>query len=596
MDVSNLTITPIYWAPDGYSFPSSYPTIINQYLTDIAADSGKSSNTFAIDTEYYQMGSDGSKQNVSYNVKAGTPITVNDAFPQTATPCDVHAPFTACVNAAQIQSELSSVLAANNLPADLNDLYVVLFPPGVQTFEANSRSLEVYCGIHQSFQVSNGGWVIYADEPYFSQPGCSGGGQAPNGDPVADAEVSVLSHELSEAITDPLSSAASWVDSAGNEIGDECNFNFGPPAGSTDPNNPQTTEYNQVINGHYYYAQTMFSNAAFAAAGSAKGCIATAYSASTTAYTTADTDAPSGATVDASETKLPADGTSTSTLTLTELDDNGEPVSGDHVTFTATSSEVAPGQCGTLHPADGVTDDNGQVTTTYTASTDNVACIVLGVDAESGDSDWATIYQGTADDDQPVITDSTLPSTITPGGGPETFTVTADNPSSDDIGDARFDVFLTGDDTAGTGVTAGEVHLAYSDATTNGAFVNIPTSGETTKDGEIDAYAMPDKAADLPAGGSRTVTFQISLDAGAPSSSTTGAPLHVETDLDQFDPADGSIDNLDYVGPSDVTVGAGGGGQGLPLPLIIVILVAALLLIGGGAVLVTRRRGRPQPA
>ncbi|MGH7839761.1 MAG: hypothetical protein ACREQC_18345, partial [Candidatus Binataceae bacterium] len=38
------------------------------------------------------------------------------------------------------------------------------------------------------------------------------------------AHANVISHELSEATTDPEQNA--WFDSAGNEIGDKCNFQF----------------------------------------------------------------------------------------------------------------------------------------------------------------------------------------------------------------------------------------------------------------------------------------------------------------------------------------------------------------------------------
>lgn len=589
LDTSNLTITPIYWAPSGYSFSTSYPAIINQYLADVAADSGKSQNTYAIDSEYY-MTSGGTKTSVVYKIDAGPPINATDAFPSTSTPCDVHPPYSACVNQDQIRTELATVLASGNLPADLNHVYLLLFPEGVQTFETNARSQEVYCGIHSAFDLpGGGGTVLYADEPYITS--CSAG-QAPNGDAAADTEVSIIAHEMSETITDPLSSSPSWFDAAGNEIGDECNFNYGPPLGSTDQNNPQTTEYNQVINGHYYYAQTMFSNASYTSQGIGKGCLTAAYAAATTtAFKAASTTSPASATLDASDTRLPADGKSTSKLTLTVLDESGEPVSGDHIHFDVKSSDQMPGMCGGLSSADGMTDDNGQFATTYTASSDNVACIVFGIDSESGSSDWATVYQGSADSIQPAITDASLPSSITPGGGTETFSVTASNPSNTDIADARLDVFLTGDNNGTTGLKASQVHLAYSDDTTGGAFVAVPTSGETVKDGEIDAYVMPDKAADLPAGGSRTVTFQISIDSGAPDTATTGSPLHVETDLDQFDPADNSQNNLDYVGPVDVTIAsAGSSGGGLPLPVIVVIAVVGAAVVALAVVLLSRRR------
>jgi hypothetical protein len=52
-----ITITPIYWAPAGYNFDTFDPTyrsLVNQYITDIAAASGTTSNVYSILPEYYQ--------------------------------------------------------------------------------------------------------------------------------------------------------------------------------------------------------------------------------------------------------------------------------------------------------------------------------------------------------------------------------------------------------------------------------------------------------------------------------------------------------------------------------------------------------------
>ena len=97
----------------------------------------------------------------------------------------------------------------------------------------------------------------------YEQSGCDAG-QAPNGDLPADGAVSTLSHELIEAMTDPLDPQYAWSDKAGNEIGDMCAQTYGRALGSTDPSDPSASEYNQVINGGKYYIQQMFSNLAYA--------------------------------------------------------------------------------------------------------------------------------------------------------------------------------------------------------------------------------------------------------------------------------------------------------------------------------------------
>ena len=47
----------------------------------------------------------------------------------------------------------------------------------------------------------------------------------PNGDFGVDSMISVLAHELAETGSDPLINA--WMDSAGEENGDKCAWNFG---------------------------------------------------------------------------------------------------------------------------------------------------------------------------------------------------------------------------------------------------------------------------------------------------------------------------------------------------------------------------------
>src|SRR5579864_1996659 len=47
-----LTVTPVYWVPSGYSFPAGYETLVNQFVTDAATDSGKTTNVFAALPQY----------------------------------------------------------------------------------------------------------------------------------------------------------------------------------------------------------------------------------------------------------------------------------------------------------------------------------------------------------------------------------------------------------------------------------------------------------------------------------------------------------------------------------------------------------------
>jgi hypothetical protein len=92
-----------------------------------------------------------------------------------------------------------------------NVLYFVYLPPNVKVIQGGGASCQVFCGYHNDIN----GQIFYAAMPY---PGCSGctGGLAP-----LDALTSTSSHELCEAITDPIPGRG-WYDDANGEIGDIC--------------------------------------------------------------------------------------------------------------------------------------------------------------------------------------------------------------------------------------------------------------------------------------------------------------------------------------------------------------------------------------
>ena len=578
-----LTVTPVYWAPPGYTYPAGYTALINQYVTDIAADSGKTTNVFAVNTEYSGKTDVAANAPLTYLLHAGTPLTdATTPFPAGGCTAEPGHGYTACVTDTQLKTELTKILTANNQVSDLAHLYVLEFPPNVQTVEGDIRSLSSYCGIHSAYYPNDTDTTVYADEPFIPENGC-GGGESPNNNPVGDLQLDTLSHEINEVITDPASGVTDaaghfrngYQDGTGNEVGDECSFNYGPPLGSADPANPLTTYYNQVINGHKYYTQTTFSNKAYAAKKNS-GCIAVAYGTvaprAQVAHAAAATDTPEhdaatavgvDSTVVPVPNEIPADGVSTSEVTVSVTDDDGQPVAGDHVHFLVHAVVVgggnnpAPltqGDCGTLGAPDGVTDEDGDVTVTYTSSTVDVACLVLAVDNDGGFSNSGIVYQGTTEVYSPDIA-QTHPVTIVPGAAPVEFTTTVTNSSPKPLGNIQVDLYLSGDDTPTTGIDASQVHLQFKDDTTVG-YVDFPLDGTTVDGGVLQGTLLPDPEGTLAQGESHAFTFRISLDAGTAMTAATTHPLQIETDVDQINPASGSVNNLEYAGPDDVVVAA----------------------------------------
>lgn len=111
-----------------------------------------------------------------------------------------------------VQHMLQQLISSGSVPpATANLLYFIYLPPGVKLIQGGGSSCQTFCGYHNDIA----GQVFYAAMPY---PGCSGctGGLA-----ALDALTSTSSHELCEAITDPIPGQG-WYDSHNGEIGDIC--------------------------------------------------------------------------------------------------------------------------------------------------------------------------------------------------------------------------------------------------------------------------------------------------------------------------------------------------------------------------------------
>jgi hypothetical protein len=121
-----------------------------------------------------------------------------------------------------IQGQLTIWIKAKSVPTPTsNTLYFVYLDPGIVSVMGGSKSCQSYCGYH-----NNTGTVYYAVMPYPTCDGCLGGMQA------FDALTGTSSHELCEAITDPVPGSG-WYDNTNGEIGDICAWNFKQVAGYT---------------------------------------------------------------------------------------------------------------------------------------------------------------------------------------------------------------------------------------------------------------------------------------------------------------------------------------------------------------------------
>lgn len=114
-----------------------------------------------------------------------------------------------------IRAQLQKWLQAKVLPkATPDSLYFLYLEPGVVSVMGGSKSCQNYCGYHDA-----AGNLYYAVMPYPLCAGCLGGQAA------VEVITATTSHELCEAITDPVPGSG-WYDDVHGEIGDICAWNF----------------------------------------------------------------------------------------------------------------------------------------------------------------------------------------------------------------------------------------------------------------------------------------------------------------------------------------------------------------------------------
>jgi hypothetical protein len=120
------------------------------------------------------------------------------------------APVRASVSDEQLRNFLRSSSAWLPEP-NASSLHFMFLPPGTSVAMGGSRSCEAFCGYHDAIDDS----LFYAVMPYPGCRGCLG-----DADPF-DALTSTTSHELAEAVTDPVPGTG-WYDDARGEVGDIC--------------------------------------------------------------------------------------------------------------------------------------------------------------------------------------------------------------------------------------------------------------------------------------------------------------------------------------------------------------------------------------
>ncbi|HEY7891734.1 MAG TPA: PKD domain-containing protein, partial [Solirubrobacteraceae bacterium] len=233
----------VVWGSGFTTENAGLPEYVASYLADDAADSGKTTNVFAIDAQYST-----SSQVLAYNQSFAGSVELTPAKCAGASACSLEE--------SEIETELAAQIADGKLPAPTGDgmstAYVVLLPKSITVTDHNaSQSGVSWCSEHGSETLSGGSRMIFAMVPDL---GSSGGcGTLVNSN---DNVILSLSHQQNEMLTDPLvaQNELAWYD--GNigdspgygEIGDIC-VTAGADYGE------------ETIGAHKWFVQNEWSNA-----------------------------------------------------------------------------------------------------------------------------------------------------------------------------------------------------------------------------------------------------------------------------------------------------------------------------------------------
>jgi hypothetical protein len=245
----NPVIYNIFWLPANQHFETAataasdtaYENLMNRFAGDIGGN------------PYYNMltqypGSNGTPANA---VTFGGSRVDTTAYPHAGTAADP-------LQDADVRAAVDRAITAQTWTADLNHIFFVYTARNIQEcFSATSCTPGVptgagggnFCAYHTFFGTATAR-RIYAFQPQVCPTRAPN--PSPNGDREADSQIEVVSHELFEAVTDPLLNAWQGTGGVSAENGDLCNGQNGVTNASG---------ANVYLNNNPYTVQIDWSNA-----------------------------------------------------------------------------------------------------------------------------------------------------------------------------------------------------------------------------------------------------------------------------------------------------------------------------------------------
>ncbi|HSB87159.1 MAG TPA: hypothetical protein VLD86_12650 [Ilumatobacteraceae bacterium] len=225
----NTTHTYVVWYG---SWTPAKTSIITSFLDSIGG-----SPYFNINTTYYDAAQ----------------TKVRNSVTNVASTIDNYSQGASNLSDTAIKNIVAAALNSGRLPADPDGVYFVLTSSDV----SKSGFLTSYCGWHTYATIAstNIKYSFVGDPTGPQVSSCSAQTAAsPNGDVGADAMISVIAHELEEAVTDPNLNA--WYDNRGYENADKCAWTFGTTYTTTNG-----SKANMNLGGNDYLIQRNWVNA-----------------------------------------------------------------------------------------------------------------------------------------------------------------------------------------------------------------------------------------------------------------------------------------------------------------------------------------------
>lgn len=254
------TLYLIFWGPEG-SFPKSYTEPLVQFAKGLQAADTLDTDDFSV-TELY---ANEAGEHISGEVTLGGETFDTAPYPAPDESEGCRSPD--CLSRTQLLIELREDVLAEHWPIDfvehLTAEYVIYTPPGVRVClsKGDCSGLGGFCSYHGLFDWSGGATMsAYSVLPDVQE--CNPGGAPRAVDNTLNEEI----HEIIESATDP-EPGSGYTDAEGHEVADKCVYPLGELPATFTPLLGDGSEgpFNQMIDGHPYYLQDIWSNA--------RGCV-----------------------------------------------------------------------------------------------------------------------------------------------------------------------------------------------------------------------------------------------------------------------------------------------------------------------------------